>query len=605
MEWIQFIQAVPAMLEPLPFKLKGEVVTDDDRKTWLHALVLQCCYCAELDENSCLRNPDQLKQWLFSIASVDIGVLGKELKTYAIAIRHYASQWAVYDYSTFKEYCGGVSFGRFFSPVKDYLSSFLANPTADTLRVLLQWTCFLTRITLETGFVPTSVDYLATEDRLEGLVPDETWDELRSILFPIAQRYEAKDFSPVFSNGANSDVPRSLGLWGKIRYGWHVNANQRYFLHRAGWEVSSCPEEEALNCKLVFVPKGIDSKRAICEEPAFNMYLQQALKNNVYSWFKHDTLLRRYIDLEDQSSQRARAQHASFTQTHATLDLSEASDSVSWRLVEYVFSGSSLFEDLRLTRTEKVLLPDGKLRNLSKFAPMGSALCFPTECLIFLGICLLGCKRVGVYPSIGVYGDDLIVPHEAEDCIAQLLNHFGFLLNEKKSFWGYEPFKESCGGEYYDGIDVTPLYIPRKFSGSVDSRPELMSTYCDFANLLFRRGFRWMRRYLLSHLLLPSFPGVLFGPTGNGTLQSLQPTNFHLKERWNSEWQIFEVRHQYLTDVGDEVEDDDARYFFALTALRDTRRQSLLFPEDRIDVKLTLPRQGIRWKWSRKEILPF
>lgn len=601
MEWIQFIQEAPSLLEPLPLKIGGEDALLGDRNTWFHALILQCCYCAELESSPNLRNPNQMKQWLLTVASIDVGVLGKELKTIAIAIRHYPSQWSVFDYSTFKEYCGCSSFGVFFSPIKDYVQSYLANPSSGTLRVLLQWTCFLTRITLETGFSSDVSDYLATEDRLKKLVPSPEWDELRSVLLPILQRYNPEDFNPVFSNGSNSDSSRRLGLWGKLRYGWHVSANHRYMLHRCGWNVENCPEEDPVNCKLVFVPKGIDSKRAICEEPSFSMYLQQGVLRNIDKWFSHDPLIRRYINLHDQGFQRDRARHASFELTTATLDLSEASDSVSWRLVEYVFSGTDLLEDLRLTRTKCVLLPNGEAIELEKFAPMGSALCFPIECLVFLGICLLGCKRCGVHPNLGVYGDDLIVPAEAEDEISHLLGTFGFLLNEKKSFWGYERFKESCGGEYFDGDDVSPLYIPRRFSDYSPDHPELLETYTDLANSLFIRSFRMMRRFLLSSLLLPHFPGVLFSTNGLAGVQSLTPTNFHLKVRWNVDLQRLEVRHQHLCDVGDEVADDEARYFFILMRYRDTHRCCLLYPEDRIDVQLILPRQDIHWKWSPME----
>ena len=157
------------------------------------------------------------------------------------------------------------------------------------------------------------------------------------------------------------------------------------------------------------------------------------------------------------------ARRASLNLDHATIDLSEASDSVSWDLVEYVLHGTKLLECLRNTLTEGVLMPDGATYKLRKFAPMGSALCFPVECLIFLGIALLACKRMAVRPSVGVYGDDIIVPGEAEEEITFLLGHFGFLVNDKKSFWYNERFKESCGGEYFDGIDITPLYIPRRF----------------------------------------------------------------------------------------------------------------------------------------------
>jgi hypothetical protein len=484
--------------------------------------------------------------------------------------------------------------------VKDYITSFLTDPGADTLRVLLQWTCFLTRITLTTGFTLDVTEFQNVEDRLSGLVPDTLWDELRSVMFPLARSFEMTGvFRPTFSQGASSDSPKSLGMWGKVKEGWHVTSNHRYLLHLAGWNVSDCPEEEPRDCKLIFVPKGIDSQRAICEEPVFSMFLQQGVLDQLQSWFRKNPLISRSINLEDQSIQRERARQASLSLNQATVDLSAASDSVAWSLVEYVFAGTKLLECLRLTRTETTLLPSGDRIKLAKFAPMGSKMCFPTECLVFLGICLLGCKRKGVHPSIGVYGDDLIIPVEAEEEISSLLSHFGFQLNEKKSFWGYERFKESCGGEYLDGVDVTPLYIPRKFLVAAgDPHPESLETYTDFCNNLYLRSYKMMRRYLLSNIILPLFPGVLFSNTVEKGIFSTHATNFHLRKRWNSAYQREEVRHQRIKNVGDRIGDDEARYFLLQIQYSVTTRTMLLYPEDRIDVDLSLLQLGVGWCWS-------
>lgn len=601
MEWIQFIQEASTWLEPLPLDIRGEVADICDRKTWHAALILHCCFLSELSDAPNLRSPNQAKQWIISIAKLDVGELGKQLKTIANAIRHYASSWSVFDISSFKDYCSCSFAGLILSPVKDYLEAFLSLPTAETLKVLLQWTCFLTRITLETGFDQDPSDFLESEIRLKELKIVKDWDDLREVILPIVQDYHPSQFSPSFSNGANSDSPRALGVYGKVKYGWVVNSHQRFLLNQYGWDVHDCPEEPSLNCKLVFVPKGIDSKRAICEEPAFNMFLQQGILKNIDKWFLHNSMIRRYINLHDQSIQRERARKASITLSQATLDLHAASDSVSWVLVRHVLEGTPLYEDLLLTRTESVLLPTGEVIKLNKFAPMGSALCFPIECLIFLGICLLGCRNIGVKPDVGVYGDDLIVPVEAEDEIIRLLTLFGFIVNDKKSFFGYERFKESCGGEYFDGIDVSPLYIPRNFSCFVDHRPQLLETYTDLANSLFSRDYKLMRRALLTTLVLPNFPGVLFSRSPEKGIQSLQPTNFHLRCRWNSELQRLEWRSQYLKDTGDVVADDEVRYFLTMIRYRDTRRSSCLYPEDAICVKLTLPRTELAYHWVPTE----
>lgn len=40
-----------------------------------------------------------------------------------------------------------------------------------------------------------------------------------------------------------------------------------------------------------------------------------------------------------------------------------------------------------------------------------------------------------------------------------MLQFTGFKLNEEKSFFGDEPFRESCGGDYFAGKPVRPFYL--------------------------------------------------------------------------------------------------------------------------------------------------
>jgi hypothetical protein len=539
-----------------------------------------------------------MKQWLLTVASLDVGVLGKKLKEIATELRHYPSSWQVLQLREFKALCEWPSFGVFMSPVKDYLLSYLKDPSPSVLKILLQWICFLTRVTLTTGFDQSVDGFLVTEKRLKDLEISPLWDELRDLLHPIALRYHPTSFRPKLSNGANANVPSQLGIWGKVVHGWGFSNLQRYLLWKKGIPTSREEEVECEPCaKVIFVPKGIDSQRTICEEPVSSMFLQQGILESIDDWFSTDIELKRYISLHDQSQQQILAQQASDYLNVATIDLSEASDSVSFRLAEYVFNDTILWEDISLSRTKLALLPTGEVIELNKFAPMGSAVNFPIECLIFTGIALLGCRRCGVHPRLGVYGDDMIIPLEAEEEIESLLSHFGFLLNSKKTFWGTERFKESCGGEYMDGVDVTPTYISRKFSASVSSEPTLLSTYTSMANTFFQKHLHTARRALLSLLILPNFPGVYFNYTAELGLQSLQATNFHLRYRWNKSLQEYEVKSQYLSMSESFVSDDDVRYFLTLIQYSRCTRSSLLFPQDRLLVELPLPKALVKWHW--------
>jgi hypothetical protein len=55
-----------------------------------------------------------------------------------------------------------------------------------------------------------------------------------------------------------------------------------------------------------------------------------------------------------------------------------------------------------------------------------------------------------------VFGDDIIVPSECAEFVIDDLESFGLLVNRTKSFWR-GAFRESCGVDAYNGVDVTPV----------------------------------------------------------------------------------------------------------------------------------------------------
>jgi len=95
---------------------------------------------------------------------------------------------------------------------------------------------------------------------------------------------------------------------------------------------------------------------------------------------------------------------------------------------------------------------------------MGNGYTFELETLIFLAIAMEGCYLSGVngLPSVNtfVFGDDMIVPTQAGPTILQLLRWFGFEPNSKKTFLE-GPFRESCGGDFFDGEPVRAHYVKK------------------------------------------------------------------------------------------------------------------------------------------------
>lgn len=215
--------------------------------------------------------------------------------------------------------------------------------------------------------------------------------------------------------------------------------------------------------RLSFVPKSAKISRTICTEPLLNMLFQKGIES---------ILIRRLRDFvgidftHQQEKNRLFARLGSQNGQFGTIDLSSASDSMSLGLVDEFFP-RQVSSWLKLTRCERTILPDGSEVPLHMVSSMGNAFTFPLQTLFFISL-VYGVYRVRGIPfsrptarSLGnfaVYGDDIIVKHEAYDHVCKLLSLCGFSVNVDKSFnEGF--FRESCGSDYYQGYNVRGVYI--------------------------------------------------------------------------------------------------------------------------------------------------
>jgi hypothetical protein len=214
------------------------------------------------------------------------------------------------------------------------------------------------------------------------------------------------------------------------------------------------------------VPKDSDIDRAACKEPALNQLLQASVGSYIRKRLK-----RFGIDLNDQSLNQNLARRGSKTGRFATLDLKSASDSISQRVVHELLPPVwvKLLDDLRSPRG---LTPDGLSVEWEKHSTMGNGYTFELESLIFWALTRATInvtrflrdennKRKFLPATlVSVYGDDIICPSHFYKSVVLTLVSVGFTVNEKKSF--HEgPFRESCGGHFFDGHNVKPFYIRR------------------------------------------------------------------------------------------------------------------------------------------------
>lgn len=249
--------------------------------------------------------------------------------------------------------------------------------------------------------------------------------------------------------------------------------------------------------KLVSVVKNSTSRRTITVEPVANMFLQQALNTKLRDHIKQDRILSRCLALTDQSKNQFLAEVGSRTQQYSTIDLSSASDRLALRLVIHCLDKSPGFLTRALAcRTSHVDCGFTTIK-LRKFAGMGNALTFPIQSLAFalIALCAMA-EQDGVMPSykrirayaarIQVYGDDIIVPTGYYASTTSWLTCFGLKVNQDKSF-SEGNFRESCGTDWYAGVDVTPVYC-RSWPEDRKTALKIAASLVSTANQLWLRG---------------------------------------------------------------------------------------------------------------------
>jgi hypothetical protein len=269
---------------------------------------------------------------------------------------------------------------------------------------------------------------------------------------------------------------------------------------RSAWNPDILEPGDERPVKVILVPKTIKTPRVIAEEPTCMQYMQQGVRlalTREYSKSKTAWNLTGWTK-GSQEINRSMAQKASKNGDLATLDLSEASDRVS---NQHVLSLLAYWPHLRAAvdacRSRKAdVLGHGVIR-LAKFASMGSALTFPVEAMIFTTIIFTAIEeelrrpltRKDIKSLVGqvrVYGDDIIVPVRYVPAVLRYLELFGLKVNLNKSFWNGK-FRESCGGDYYDGVDVSITRIRRMLPSHRKQAEEIVSTV-SLRNRLYKAG---------------------------------------------------------------------------------------------------------------------
>jgi len=201
------------------------------------------------------------------------------------------------------------------------------------------------------------------------------------------------------------------------------------------------------------VPKDASKHRGIGVEPSLNISYQLAVGKILKR-----KLLKVGIDLKHgQQVHRDRALAASVTGIDATIDLSNASDTLSVNLVKLLLP-EEWYELLTSLRCPYTLI-EGKWVKLEKFSSMGNGFTFELESLIFSAITrVMARKHSGLVDRVLVYGDDIICSVIDAPHVLKALAYFGFTPNVNKTFVDGD-FRESCGGDFFKGMPVRAHFV--------------------------------------------------------------------------------------------------------------------------------------------------
>lgn len=577
-------KAVLVRLRRVSTAWQGTPLSKGDHQTFTEAVLLQVMMVADLsNQYDGFGTHSDHVNLAMRMVQIDVAHLASFL---SVAI----SRWrqctspdtyeSVASYTDFKRLCGSEFpfAGELLSPASKAIQLHLETRTSATFYPVYQYLSFLSHLTLERLDIGDQLEteYLEQESKLQSHhLPDHFIDQMRAVMTDWMRDFKVlpSEFLPAHGPGGVSELRGDRSVVSKYRelrsdmlldhvLRRYVGAEASDFFPQSGplplcFEVPEPVHVGQLDrtCRIVFVPKSMKTKRVISAEPTTLMYFQKAVDACVRKYMGGHHYLKSRIDLCDQDVQQEMALSASSTKDWATVDLSAASDSISVELVKEVFRDTALFPFLVALRSRSALLPSGRRVELKKFAPMGSALCFPVQTLIFA--CIVECTARYVRkdrdrPSgaaFRVYGDDIIVPEALLGDLMINLRWCGFRINREKTYGGNHEFRESCGCDAYDGGDVSPMRISRKFSArEVTSRnPGSFAGLVDLVNDCQVYSFPILRHYLVDKLVNEGSHVPFFSTDRRFGVASTSCTNYRLKRRFNVEYQRTEVQG---TDVG-------------------------------------------------------
>lgn len=441
--------------------------------------------------------------------------------------------------------------------------------------------------------------------------------QARKLIALVLAGSDPREITPRHGSGASACGTRPWERYSSFRYDPKIDKIWDYasFFHSGGCHLVDClsalQDAESLprQAQGCLVPKDYRGPRLISKEPRELTYVQQGLMNLLRQTLERHVKTRGFVNFTDQSINQQLAKIGSLhcapgtsqtgystvsgeilgttykvrgaNQNLATLDLKDASDLLRWDVVYHLFP-NNWAEALDACRSTSTVLPNGTTVELRKHAPMGSSVCFPIMALTIWALI----KAAYPYHPVWVYGDDVIVPSAIAGGTMEILNAIGLVVNSEKSFAGTTPFRESCGREYYNGSDVTPV----KLGSTMERDLGAMSSYISFVNNITRKYGVYRNDEMIAFasaltnapvigmlgLELGGMPAQAdwrdFAPSAHESVRAFVLAGPYyladirvVKRRWNRDFQ----RHEYRLRVsqGVDVKVDPNSWGYVLRAL--------------------------------------
>lgn len=473
----------------------------------------------------------------------------------------------------------GFVYGMIDTPVfKEYLH-YHRSGNSDSFRYVYSYLTFGKKLHYVDESLESNAlrDWLEVEDRISRVRPcQDDLDLIKTAISLCLQNFDHVPF-PVHGSGSvaekgvrtiaekNSLLESSLPFRVKLA----MSLNKEYskaLLTPSGVDAGYVPYAE-LSARLMFVPKTFKARRSICMEPAVLQWSQQSLRLSLEASIK-DGFLGKFVNINDQTWNQRACSFGSLSSLVDTIDLSAASDSVTWNLAKEVFP-RKIAVILSATRSRQTVLPDGSVHRNVKFAPMGSAVCFPLQTVLFAAVVISAAFKLKYgnsgrqltyhtlsklfddsynfgdgkgFQPFRVYGDDIVCDCRLTPTVVSLLASLGFKVNTEKSFIGENAFRESCGIHSLDGKDVTPIYF--RFGRETDEELDgsRLSALIALCNRARQYNYYRLGTYLQSlcmrlhinqlHAKKRGVNPILFSSvTDSSAIYTTRPRNTHLRRR--------------------------------------------------------------------------